>query len=206
MLFYRAAVDLSPQTLKYVGGLIRRHRKAVGTVWRRLSPGQQAMLVLVCLRKGETFRELGAGFGVSAATAWQVRRGDRGAAVGPLSETGARARKGAMGRTAPPRPGRNAHRTDRVRADRPYYSGKHRTHGMNVQVIASPEGALLWTSGALPGSVHDLVAARAWGILRRLEQTGLPVLADKAYQGAGGPVATPCKAIAVLQNYEVARG
>ncbi|SDI11332.1 DDE superfamily endonuclease [Sinosporangium album] len=31
------------------------------------------------------------------------------------------------------------------------------------------------------------------GVLRRLEQVGLPVLADKAYQGAGGPVVTPCK-------------
>ncbi|SDF98317.1 DDE superfamily endonuclease [Sinosporangium album] len=125
-----------------------------------------------------------------------------------------------------------------------------------MQVVASPEGAVLWTSGALPGSVHDLVAARAWGILRRLEQAGMTVLADKAYQGAGGPVVTPykgkgklesqkranrsharlrgpgeranaqlkcwrilrrlrcspskaghmCKAIAVLQHYEVARG
>ncbi|SDI11359.1 Helix-turn-helix of DDE superfamily endonuclease [Sinosporangium album] len=52
-------------------GLIRRRRKAVGSVWRRLNPGQQAMLVPVHLRKGETFRELGAGFGVSAATAWR---------------------------------------------------------------------------------------------------------------------------------------
>ena len=27
---------------------------------------------------------------------------------------------------------------DRVAADRPFYSGKHRKHGMNLQVIASP--------------------------------------------------------------------
>lgn len=46
--------------------------------------------------------------------------------------------------------------TDRVRADRPYFSGKHRVHGLNVQVIASPDGTILWTSGAVPGSVHDL--------------------------------------------------
>jgi hypothetical protein len=29
---------------------------------------------------------------------------------------------------------------DRVAADRPFYSGKHRKHGMNLQVIASPCG------------------------------------------------------------------
>jgi hypothetical protein len=49
---------------------------------------------------------------------------------------------------------------DRVAADRPLHSGKHRRHGMNPQVIASPDGEILWVSGPLPGSVHDLTAAR----------------------------------------------
>jgi hypothetical protein len=75
--------------------------------------------------------------------------------------------------------------TDRVRADRPYFSGKHRVHGMNVQVIAGPDGTVLWTSGAMPGKIHDLKAAWVWGILRELERAGILVLADKAYQGAG---------------------
>jgi hypothetical protein len=44
---------------------------------------------------------------------------------------------------------------DRVAADRPFYSGKHKRHGMNLQVIASPGGDILRVSGALPGSVHD---------------------------------------------------
>ena len=44
---------------------------------------------------------------------------------------------------------------DRVAADRPFYSGKHKKHGMNLQVIADPGGDVLWVSGALPGSVHD---------------------------------------------------
>jgi DDE superfamily endonuclease len=43
-------------------------------------------------------------------------------------------------------------RTDRVAADRPFFSGKHHCHGMNVQVISGPAGQLLWVSGALPGS------------------------------------------------------
>jgi hypothetical protein len=84
--------------------------------------------------------------------------------------------------------------TDRVRADRPYYSGKHRVHGMNVQVIAGPDGTILWTSGAVPGSVHDLTAARLWGILRELERAGILTLADKGYQGAEASVViTPYK-------------
>ena len=32
---------------------------------------------------------------------------------------------------------------DRVAADRPFYSGKHKKHGMNLQVIASPAGDVL---------------------------------------------------------------
>jgi len=73
---------------------------------------------------------------------------------------------------------------DRVATDRPFYSGKHKRHGMNVQVIASPDGAILWVSGALPGSVHDKKAEWIWGVLAELEAAGLVTLADKGYQGA----------------------
>lgn len=256
MLFYRAAVDLSRSTLNYVAGVIRRHRKVIRSAWRLLNPGQQALLVLVHLRKGETFTELGAGFGVSTATAWRYVE----ETVMLLS-----ARSPKLGQALRKARRDGLHylvldgtliRTDRVAADRPYFSGKHRVHGMNIQVIAAPDGAILWTSGALPGKTHDLSAARIWGILRELERAGIVVLADKGYQGAGGPVITPykgrdkpasqkranrsharlrgpgeranaqlktwrilrklrccplkagrlCKAIALLQNYEVARG
>jgi hypothetical protein len=71
VLFYRAAVDLSRSTLNYVAGIIRRHRQAIRSTWRRLTPTQQALLVLVYLRKGETFTELSAGFGVSVTTDWR---------------------------------------------------------------------------------------------------------------------------------------
>ncbi|MFI0424762.1 transposase family protein [Spongiactinospora sp. 9N601] len=191
MLFYRAAVDLSSQTLNYVAGIIRRHRKAIRSPWRRLTPGRQALLVLVYLRKGETFHMAGAGFGVSATTAWRHVE----ETVMLLS-----ARSPKLDRAVSRARHDKLHylvldgtliRIDRVKADRPYYSGKHRVHGMNVQVIASPDGTIVWTSGALPGSTHDLSAARIWGILRALEQAGIVVLADKGYQGAGGVVVTP---------------
>jgi hypothetical protein len=73
---------------------------------------------------------------------------------------------------------------DRVAADRPFYSGKHRKHGMNLQVIASPGGDILWVSGELPGSVHDKKAEWIWGVLAELEVAGLVTLADKGYQGS----------------------
>jgi len=63
---------------------------------------------------------------------------------------------------------------DRIAADRPYYAGKHKRHGMNVQVLADPLGRLIWASPALPGAARDLTAARThavlkgWRLLRKL--------------------------------------
>ncbi|MGW0071717.1 transposase family protein [Streptosporangium sandarakinum] len=191
MLFYRAAVDVSRSTLNYVAGLIRRRRKAIGSIWRRLNPGQQALLVLVYLRKGETFSELAAGLGVSTATAWRYVEETVGllwARSPKLRQAVRKAKKDGLHYLVLDG---TLIRTGRVRADRSYFSGKHRVHGMNVQVIATPDGTLLWTSGALPGKTHDLSAARIWGVLRELERAGVVTLADKAYQGAESPVITP---------------
>jgi len=71
MLFYPAALPLSSPTLKYTASLIRRHRARIGSPWRKLNPAQQALLVLTYLRKGETFADLAAGFGIGTATAWR---------------------------------------------------------------------------------------------------------------------------------------
>jgi hypothetical protein len=62
---------------------------------------------------------------------------------------------------------------------------------MNLQVIASPAGEVLWVPGPLPGAVHDLNAARIWSIVRELAAAGLIVLADKGYHGAGDHIHTP---------------
>ena len=154
-------------------------------------PGRQALLVLAYLRKGETFAELAAGFGIGTATAWRYVRETVAllAARSPKLRRALAAAKDAgqadlaIDGTLIP--------IDRVAADRPFYSGKHRRHGMNLQVIATPGGDIVWVSGPLPGAVHDLTAARIWGIIRELAATGLVVLADKGYHGAGDPVRTP---------------
>ena len=155
MLFYPAALPLSRPTLSYMTGIIRRHRKQIGSPWRKLGPAQQALLVLAYLRKGETFAELAAGFGIGTTTAWRY-----------VSETvGLLAARSPKLREALRDAARAGHAyvvidgtlipIDRVAADRPFYSGKHHKHGMNLQVIASPDGDILWVSGPLPGAVHD---------------------------------------------------
>ena len=191
MLFYRAALPLSSQTLTYTAAVIRRHRKKIGSPWRKLSPAQQALLMLACLRKGETYAELAAGSGVGTATAWRYVTETVAllAARSPkLRQTLAGAKEAGHayvvidGTLIP---------IDRVAADRPFYSGKHRRHGMNLQVISAPDGEIVWVSGPLPGAVHDLTAARIWGIVRELAASGLIVLADKGYAGAGEHVQIP---------------
>ncbi|MDQ1065184.1 hypothetical protein QFZ32_000623 [Streptomyces canus] len=62
---------------------------------------------------------------------------------------------------------------------------------MNVQVIARPDGTLLWFSRATPGRTHDLTSARAHGIIQACLTRQVLVLADRAHQGAGVTVRTP---------------
>jgi hypothetical protein len=164
MLSCSAALPLSHRTLTFTAGVIRGHRKQIGSCWRKLSPGQQALRVLAFLRKGETFAELAAGFSIGTSTAWRYVT----ETVGLLAARSPKLRRA----LADAQQAGHALRRDRRRADtdrpggrdRRFYSGKHRRHGMNLQVIASLHGHIVWVSGPLPGAVHDLTAARIWGI------------------------------------------
>ncbi|GIH21682.1 hypothetical protein Raf01_98540 [Rugosimonospora africana] len=80
---------------------------------------------------------------------------------------------------------------DRIAEDRPYYSGKHKRHGVNVQVLADTRGNLLWASPALPGATHDLTATRRHGIPTALTKFGVACYADNAYRAAGPTIAVP---------------
>lgn len=189
MLVYPAGIDLSTSTLRRVSRLIAAHRRSIGSRWRRLVAGRQALLVLAHLRRGDTYAQLAAGFRIGIATVYRYIREtvDLLAALAPtLRDAVEMARAKAFvildGTLLP---------IDRIAADRPYYSGKHKRHGMNVQVLADPLGRLIWASPALPGAVHDLTAARTHGIITALATAGVRAWADKGYQGAGGTVTVP---------------
>ncbi|MFB9802187.1 transposase family protein, partial [Streptomonospora salina] len=184
---------LSRRTLNLAARTIRTHRRAARSRWRRLDAAQQALLVLVHLRKGETFAEVGAGFGVGATTAWRyVRETTRLLAdQAPSLEQGLR-RVRSNGWEYVILDG-TLIACDRLAADRPFYSGKHRHHGMNAQVVATPDGDPVWVSGALPGAVHDTRAARVWRIGDRVAAAGLFGLGDKGYAGYSPAVLTPFK-------------
>jgi DDE superfamily endonuclease len=82
---------------------------------------------------------------------------------------------------------------DRVGDGQADYSGKARRHGVDVQAVTDPTGRLIWYSPVLPGRDVDITAARTHRIVTVCERLRIPVLADKAYEGAGGTFCTPHK-------------
>lgn len=72
---------------------------------------------------------------------------------------------------------------------RELYSGKHRTTGMNVQVVCTLDGGLAWISDPIDGARHDVYCLDESGVLDSLnpgDWTG-----DKGYVGRG--IITPRK-------------
>lgn len=78
-----------------------------------------------------------------------------------------------------------------------WYSGKHKRHGGNVQVITDPTGYPVWVSPAEPGSTHDITAAREHALPALYAAAsgadGIKTLTDKGYTGAGIGILVPVK-------------
>lgn len=193
MLVYPAAMNVSTRALRSVTDALAAHRRETGTRWRRLSAGRQALMVLAHLRKGETYRDLAAGFGVGITTAYRYLR-EALNVLAALAPTLEQAMRTAATKAYVILDG-TLLRIDRVamasRRDRAYYSGKHKAHGVNVQVLADPAGRLIWASPALPGARHDAGAAREHAIPEALAAAGITAFADTAYHGLGPGVRTP---------------
>ena len=132
---YPATNPLSSPTLHHLAERIRSHRKQRRSRWRRLEPGRQALLALEHLRNRDTYTRLAAGFQSGVATAWRYLQ----EAIALLATAMERIRRLAhaiLDGTLIP--------IDRIADQRPYYSGKHKHHGVNVQAIVD---ALAGSSG-----------------------------------------------------------
>ncbi|MEN3611530.1 transposase family protein [Plantactinospora sp. ZYX-F-223] len=191
MLSYPSTIALSSHTLNHLADLIRAERTRRRGRWWRLDAGRQALLALAHLRNGDTITRLACGFAVSTTTAWRYVREAVDLLAAHAEDLNAAIRR--IGRLAYAILDGTLIPIDRVADQRPYYSGKHKRHGVNVQVIADCAGRLIWASPALPGAVHDLTAARTHGLIDALTNANVMTFADKAYQGAGGSVRTPFK-------------
>ncbi|WP_370933256.1 transposase family protein [Amycolatopsis sp. cg13] len=176
---------MSKQTVAMAGDLIRKHRRRVGSRWRKASPGRQALLALAVLRHDQRLQDLAGGNGISASTLrrWVLELVSLLAARAPrLGRVLDRLR--AAGATLVLVDGtlvRTRRRTGK--ANRRHYSGKHKRHGLNFQALTDTRGRLLWLSCALPGSTADITAARRHRLLDRLAAAGLALGGDKGYHG-----------------------
>jgi Helix-turn-helix of DDE superfamily endonuclease/DDE superfamily endonuclease len=119
------------------------------------------LLVVAYLRKGETYTDLACGFRIGTSTVYRYVREALGL-LAAMAPTLAQAIEVARGKAFVILD-RTLLRIDRVGVasgrDRPFYSGKHKAHGLNVQIIADPIGRLVWISPPLPGARHDMGAA-----------------------------------------------
>ena len=93
--------------------------------------------------------------------------------------------------------------TDRIATPGPtrgvdlWWSGKHRHHGGNIQVVSAPDGWPLWTSPVRPGREHDTTAARTDpDLLTQITawvDDGRLGLADLGYEGEADLLRIPIK-------------
>ena len=160
---YPAGMTVSNRALIMLSDALRQNRATLGTRWRRLEAGQQALLVVAHLRKGETYPDLASGFGIGTTTVFRYIR-EALDVLAALAVTLRQAIEAARRKAFVILDG-TLLRIDRVGMvggrDRPYHSGKHKCHGVNVQVIAHPAGRPIWASPALPGARHDMARPRA---------------------------------------------
>jgi DDE superfamily endonuclease len=208
VITYRAMLDVPRELVTEVATLLRSERRARGTRpgTRKLTCWYQALMVLVWFRNRGDIVLIGAGFGVSRATAYRYL--DEGidvlAAQAPdlheaLEQVAAEGWSHVVLDGKVFRSDRCAQTTISVKGEtiNAWYSGKHREPGGNVQAVMRPDGLPIWVSGVVPGHRHDLTAARDCAALGALywaaSQLDLPALADSGYEGAGSGVHTPIK-------------
>jgi hypothetical protein len=202
---YAVMLDVPRELILFVSGLLAGHRRQIGTRrgTRRLGCYRQAVFGLAWFRDKGDIRRLGAGFGLPQSTAYryldEVIEVLAARAPGP-----AEALERALAEGVPYLilDGKIVD-TDRCREKTVsrkgtvidlWYAGKIHDFGGNIQALFYPSGMPLWVSDVLPGSTHDLTAARELLLPQaRPYLKDLPILADSGYEGAGAGVLVPVK-------------
>ena len=202
---HRVTLDVPLPLVLFVSKLLADHRREIGT-WdgtRALTCWKQAFSALACFRDRPDIRRLGQGSEISKASAY--RYNDE--AVEVLAAKAPTLRQ-ALDKTAEQglpylildrtlissvlcadkKTSRKGKEIDK------WYSGEAHEPAGNVQALAAPGGAPLWLSGVLPGSTHDLTAARELVLPgARPYLKDLRILADSGYERAGAGVLVPVK-------------
>lgn len=202
---YSVTLDVPKELTAYVCRLLRAERIRRGTRAgvRALTCSKQAVFVIAWFRDRPNVTRLGRGFGIGQATAYRYLA--EGIAVleaqaPDLHQALQRAHDAGLSHLILDGKTVDCDRVHETKTSRKgkdidaWYSGKTHDFGGLVQALMTPTGIPLWVSEVLPGSVHDITAAREL-VLAALApyRNQLPVLADGGYEGAGHGVLTPVK-------------
>jgi len=204
---YTAVLPLAEESVLFVSRLLAAERLRRGTRRRRRALGcyRQAVLVLRWFVDGVRLAQLATDNQISASTAYRyLHEGiDVLAAEAP----------GLRGALLAARAAGHSHvsidgtliATDRCRVPGPtpgvdlWWSGKHKHHGGNVQVITASDGWPIWTSPVRPGREHDTTALRVHAevlpLLAEWTDQTHAVLADLGYEGEQAALTTPTKKV-----------
>lgn len=202
---YQAVVPVRDHTVAFLSGLLEQERMRVGTRTgtRALSTRAQAVLVLRWFLDDTRVGQLATDNHISKSTAYDYQHEG-------IKVLAARAPKLESALLAAKLAG-HEHisidgtliETDRIRTPGPtpgvdlWWSGKHKNHGGNIQVVTAPDGWPLWTSEVRPGREHDTTALRAHPellpALAAWTGEGLPVLGDPGYEGEADTITVAVK-------------
>lgn len=202
---YTATLEINRATAEFLSGKLAAHRRAIGTRTgtRALGPFKQAVLVLRWFVDGTRIRQLATDNQIGKSTAYDYLH--EGIDVLAKAAPGLAAvleEAKACGMTHLNLDG-TVVRTDRVGTPGPngadlWWSGKHKHHGGNVQVLSAPDGWPLWTSEVRPGREHDTTCAKAAkALLPALEalaaEAGMLTLTDLGYENLSPALRHPVK-------------
>lgn len=201
---YTTTLEVRRETVEYLSVLLAQVRKAKGTRkgTRALSPFNQAVLVIRWFLDAERVRRLWKDNQIGRSTAYAYlaeglevlagRAPDLQTAIEAAAEAGC-THLNLDGTVV---------RTDRVSTPGPngadlWWSGKHKHHGGNVQVLSTPDGRPIWVSEVRPGREHDSTCAKAaeclLPLLEQAGKAGMPTLTDLGYQGVSIAIRHPVK-------------
>lgn len=162
MIAYRGMLDVPSELVTYVSRLLAAQRRVRRTRRnsRVLGTRKQALFVLAWFRKREDIPVLGAGFGISRATAYRYHNEAirvLAAQAPDLHEALEQAHDDGLafvildGKVFSA--DRCLEKTTSVKGKSIdlWYSAKAHEHGGNIQALCAPNGTPLWVSDVLPG-------------------------------------------------------
>ncbi|HEV2636325.1 MAG TPA: transposase family protein [Actinocrinis sp.] len=202
---YSCVLQVRPSTVMFLARLLQQRREVIGTRAgrRALSPWSQAVLVLRWFLDGTRIKQLAADNAIGVSTCYRHLH----EAVAVLAFAAPDIHEALMaavafGATHINLDGTLIH-TDRLAVKGPnsadlWWSGKHKCHGGNIQVLCLPDGFPIWVSEVRPGREHDTTCAKAAaGLLPALEaleaEHRTPTLTDLGYLNLSPAIRHPHK-------------